>query len=94
MLFALSGLPNATSQIGASSTVQQICPPDLIGRMSGVLSAAGAIGAAVGTIGVGLLIDHVHVIGLFNVQAGLYFACGIGTWLPVVRRVEPLALAD
>lgn len=35
VLFALSGLPNATSQIGTSATAQHLCPPQVLGRLSG-----------------------------------------------------------
>ena len=98
VLFALTGLPNVTSQIGATSTAQTIGPPDVLGRLSGLLSATGAVGAAIGSIGVGLLIDRVHVRTLFNVQATLYAACGIFTYVAVIRPrshlMPDLATAD
>lgn len=87
-LFALSGLPNATSQIGASATAQRCCPAELRGRLAGVMSASGAIGAAVGTVSAGLLVDHVDVIPLFNAQALVYLAAGVATWLLIARRAE------
>ncbi|MDQ1424700.1 MAG: hypothetical protein QOD72_2198, partial [Acidimicrobiaceae bacterium] len=85
VLFALSGFPNVTSQIGAISTAQQICPPATLGRLSGILAATGAVGAAIGSVGVGLLIDHVQVRTLFNTQAALYGACGVATYFAVIR---------
>ena len=85
VLFALSGLPNATSQIGASATAQRLCPPELRGRLAGLLSATGSVGAAIGTVGVGLLVDRVGVIALFNGQALVYLACGIATYALIVR---------
>ena len=36
VLFALSGFPNATSQIGTSATAQHLCPPQVLGRLSGI----------------------------------------------------------
>ncbi len=87
VLFALSGIPNATSQIGAGATAQKYCPPELRGRLAGVLSATGAIGAAVGTIASGLLVDRVGIVPLFNAQALVYFACGVVALLLVVRRL-------
>ena len=87
VLFALSGLPNATSQIGTSATAQHLCPPQVLGRLSGIASASGAVGAAIGTIAAGLLVDHVSIIPLFNVQAICYLLCGIATYVLIVRRV-------
>lgn len=85
VLFALSGFPNVASQIGATSTAQQICPSETLGRLSGIMSATGALGAAIGAVGVGLLIDHVRLRTLFNAQAALYAVCGIATYFAVIR---------
>lgn len=93
VLFALSGLPNATSQIGTSATAQHLCPPEVLGRLSGIASATGAIGAAIGTIGVGLLVDHVPIIPLFDAQAFIYLLCGIATYWLIIRR-SPVAAAS
>ena len=90
-LFALSGLPNATSQIGTSATAQLLCPPALLGRLSGVGSATSAIGAAIGTVGVGLLVDHIRIIPLFNAQAVVYLLCGIATYGLITRRAPAAA---
>ncbi len=88
VLFALTGFPNATSQIGATATAQRWCPPEIRGRLSGVLSVTGAIGAAIGTIVAGALIDHVDVILLFNGQTTVFFLAGVVALLLVVRRVD------
>ena len=88
VLFALSGLPNATSQIGTSATAQYLCPPQVLGRLSGIASATGAIGAAIGTIAAGLLVDHVSIIPLFNAQAFCYLLCGVATYVLIVRRMR------
>ena len=61
LLFALSGFPNVTSQIGATTTAQRLCPPAALGRLQGLLSAATSAGAIVGSIGVGLMIDYIDV---------------------------------
>jgi Na+/melibiose symporter-like transporter len=87
VLFALSGLPNITSQVGATTTAQRLCPAAVLGRLRGILSAAGAAGALAGSIGVGLLIDHVDVRVLLNAQALLYVACGAVTYATIVRPV-------
>jgi MFS family permease len=87
VLFALSGLPNATSRIGTSATAQHLCPPQVLGRLSGISSATGAIGAAIGTIAAGLLVDHVPIIPLFDAQAVVYLLCGIATFWLIIRRM-------
>ncbi len=86
-LFSLSGFPNATSQIGANATAQRWCPPEIRGRLNGVMSATASIGAAIGTIAVGLLLDHVDVIVLFNTQTLMFFFCGVATLFLIVRRL-------
>jgi MFS family permease len=91
VLFALSGLPNATSQIGTSATAQHLCPPQVLGRLSGIASSTGAIGAAIGTIAVGLLVDHMPVIPLFDVQALMYLSCGVATYALIVRKIPASA---
>lgn len=85
-LFALSGLPNMTSQVGAMTTAQRLCPPAVLGRLQGLASATTSVGAIVGSIGVGLLIDHLDVKLLLNGQAALYVSCGALTYLAIVRR--------
>ena len=87
VLFALTGFPNATSQIGAQATAQRWCPPEIRGRLSGVAGATGAVGAAIGTIVAGALVDHVNVLVLFNVQTTMFFLAGVATLLLVVRRL-------
>ena len=84
-LFALSGLPNAASQIGSTATAQRFCPSELRGRLSGLADATGAAAAAVGTIGIGLLVDRIDVIGLFNTQAAVFLACAVCTYVFVIR---------
>lgn len=87
-LFALSGLPNATSQIGASATAQRWCPPELRGRLQGVMSATGSVGAAIGTIAAGLLVDHLSIILLMNALGFVYLLSGVTTYMLIVRRVK------
>lgn len=87
LLFALSGIPNATSQIGATATAQKYCPPELRGRLAGVASATDAVGAAIGTVAAGLLVDHVGIVTLFNGQGLVYLSCGFLALLLIVRRL-------
>lgn len=90
-LFALSGLPNMSSHIGATGTAQTLCPPELLGRLQGVGSALGAVGAITGSAAIAVLLDPVGVRPLLNVQAGLYVMCGVLTHLFVVhgRTLDP-----
>lgn len=90
VLFAVSGLPNATSQIGTAATAQRLCPPQVLGRLSGIASAAGSIGAAIGTIAAGLLVDHLPIIPLFDVQAFIYLLCGLSTYWLIIRRTPAI----
>ena len=85
VMFALSGLPNMTVQVGEAGAAQRLCPPPLLGRFLGLLSATGAVGAIVGSVVVGLLVDDVNVKVLLNAQAGLYVAAGVMVWATVSR---------
>jgi MFS family permease len=88
LLFALSGLPNMTSQVGATTTAQRLCPPSVLGRLQGLLSASTSAGAIVGSVGVGLLIDFIDVKTLLNAQGILYILCGVVTYLGIIRRID------
>ncbi len=92
VLFALTGVPNATSQIGAQATAQRWCPPAIRGRLAGVMSATGAIGAGIGTVVAGALVDHVNVVALFNGQTTMFFLAGVATLFLIVRRLDQTAV--
>ena len=53
--------------------------------LSGLADATGAAAAAVGTIGIGLLVDRIDVIGLVNTQAAVFLACAVCTYVFVIR---------
>ncbi len=89
IIFAMTGIPNITSQIGAAGAVQRLCPPELLGRFQGMSSAVGAVGAVIGSILVGLLLDGVGVEVLLNIQATLYVLSGVASYVFVIRR-QPL----
>ncbi|HEU5107047.1 MAG TPA: MFS transporter, partial [Micromonosporaceae bacterium] len=76
VLFALSGLPGAALQVGLFTVVQTTSPSGTLGRIAGVLTAGEAVGAAVGSILAGLLVDHVALVPLLDAQAGVYLVCG------------------
>ena len=94
VLFALSGLPNAASQIGASAMAQHRCPAELRGRLAGFSNVGDAVGAGVGTLVVALLIDRVGIVPLFDGQAFFYLAAGITSYLLVVRRLRQDPIAE
>ena len=77
ILFALTGFPNVTSQVGQRSTMQQLCPPEVLGRLSGLSSAVGAVGAGLGAGAAALLIDHLPVRVLFNAQTTCMLLCAL-----------------
>lgn len=85
LIFALSGLPNITSAIGANSTLQILSPTKILGRMAGLRSTVSATAALVGSLGAGLLVDRLGSIPLLNVQAGFYLAGGVATYVWIVR---------
>lgn len=77
VLFALSGLPGAAMGVGLETLVQQRSPRDLLGRVTGVLGAADAIGGALGATAAGLLLHHVSLVALLDAQAAIYVCCGV-----------------
>ncbi len=91
LIFALSGLPNMTRQIGTAGAVQRLCPPELLGRFQGLVSAVGSVGALIGVVLVGALLDGVGVKVLLNVQATLYVLSGFAAYLLVFRR-QPIRI--
>jgi hypothetical protein len=72
--------------------MQLLCPKDVLGRLSGLNSAMGAVGAGIGAGGVALLIDHVPVRVLFNAQTSCMAVAALIGYLFVLRptrRLEP-----
>jgi hypothetical protein len=85
ILFGLTGFPNITSQVGHRSAMQLLCPKDVLGRLSGLDAAIGAIGAGIGAGGVALLIDHVPVRVLFNAQTACMAVSALIGYFLVLR---------
>ena len=94
ILFALTGFPNVTSQVGQRSSMQTLCPPHVLGRLSGLSGAIGALGAGLGAGAAALLIDHVHVRVLFNAQTACFGLCAVIGYVFVLRRVEAGVTVD
>jgi predicted MFS family arabinose efflux permease len=77
ILFALSGFPGAALQVGLFTEVQTRSPPGTLGRVAGVLMAFEAVGASIGSILAGVLVDHLPLVPLLDAQAGVYLTCGV-----------------
>lgn len=88
VLFGLSGFPNVTAQVGLRSTAQVLCPPQVLGRLSGLMSSTGAVGAGIGSIGAGLLLELWSARVLFNMQVACFALCGVLGYLSVYRPVQ------
>jgi predicted MFS family arabinose efflux permease len=77
LLFALSGIPGAALTVGLFTTVQTTAPVAILGRVVGVLLASEAIGASIGSILAGVLVDRMALSTLLNSQAAVYLGCGL-----------------
>jgi len=92
VLFAMSGFPNVASQVGTTSTAQLLCPPEVLGRMGGLMSAATALGMGIGSASAGLLLEVTTARTVFNGQVAILLACGvISAWFVArpIRREQP-----
>ena len=85
VLFGLTGFPNVTSQVGTASTLQLLAPRDALGRMSGLSGAVAALGAGVGSIGTGVLLEQTTARVLFNAQTSCMAVCAVVGYLGVLR---------
>lgn len=85
LLFGLTGFPNVTSQVGTSATLQQLAPRQAIGRMSGLSGAVAALGAGIGSIGTGALLEQTTARVLFNAQISCMAICALIGYLGVLR---------
>ncbi len=88
VLFALTGFPNIASHVGTMSTAQLLCPPEVMGRLGGLMGAVGAAGMGLGSVTAGLLLEVFTARQLFNVQVGGFLLCGLLTAAFVVRPVR------
>jgi len=90
-LFAASGFPNVASQVGITSTAQLLCPPAVLGRLGGLMSAATALGFGIGSVAAGLLLERFTARVLFNGQVAILALCGVLSFVLVAR---PLLRAE
>jgi predicted MFS family arabinose efflux permease len=85
VLFGLTGFPNVTSQVGTTATLQLLAPRDAIGRMSGLSGAVAALGAGIGSIGTGALLEQTSARVLFNAQTSCMAVCAVIGYFGVLR---------
>lgn len=85
VLFGLTGFPNVTSQVGTSATLQQLAPRDTLGRMAGLSGAVSALGAGIGSIGTGSLLELTTSRVLFNAQTSCMIVCAAIGYFGVLR---------
>ena len=71
------GVPGAFMLAGALTLVQRGTADGQRGRVFGALSAAEGAAAVAGTVGAGLLGQHIGIIPVLAVQGGGYLAAGI-----------------
>lgn len=76
VLFSLSGIPGASVSVGLITTVQTRSPPAAIGRVAGLTTSLAAVGAAMGSILAGLMIDRVPLWALLDAEATVYLTTG------------------
>jgi predicted MFS family arabinose efflux permease len=94
LLFALSGVPGSALSVGLVTTIQTESPAGTLGRVAGVMRSLESIGAALGSILAGVLVDTVSVTALLDAQAIVYLVCGLLTFRlaqgrAVDHRTEP-----
>lgn len=85
VLFALSGFPNVTSQIGTSATLQLLAPRHVLGRLAGLSGAVAALGMGIGSLGSGGLLELTNARVLFNAQTSCMAVCAVIGYFGVVR---------
>ena len=93
ILFSLTGFPNVASQVGATSTAQTLCPPEVMGRLGGLMTATSAVGMGVGVVAAGVLIETFTSRFLLNGQAAIFLICGLAAAIFVARPAS-LGLAS
>jgi predicted MFS family arabinose efflux permease len=76
LLFSLSGLPGSAVSVGVVTTIQTESPSGTLGRVAGVMRSLESIGAALGSIVAGVLVDTVSLTWLLDAQAMVYVVCG------------------
>ncbi len=75
--YGLTGLPNVASGIGANATAQRISPPDVLGRVGGLMNAASALAFGFGALASGLLVEVISPIAILNGHVTIFVMCAV-----------------
>jgi predicted MFS family arabinose efflux permease len=94
VLFALSGVPGSALSVGLLTTVQTESPPAVLGRVVGVMRSSESIGAALGSVLAGVLVDTIPLTVLLDAQAIVYITCGVVMWTLVRARANVATPVD
>ncbi|MEM9463950.1 MAG: MFS transporter [Actinomycetota bacterium] len=86
--YGLTGFPNVASGVGAQSTAQRICPPEVLGRVGGLMSAATALAFGIGAIVAGLLLEVTSPQAILNGHVTLFVICAAIGWTYVRRPLR------
>lgn len=78
--YGATGFPNIAFGVGARSTSQRICPPDVLGRVGGLRGAIGAVSFGVGAMGAGLLLEVTSPQVVLNLEVTLFAVATIISW--------------
>ncbi|MEM9520103.1 MAG: MFS transporter [Actinomycetota bacterium] len=89
--YGLTGFPNTASGVGAQSTAQRISPPEVLGRVGGLMGAVNALAFGIGAIAAGLLLEVTSARAILNGHVTIFVLCSLVSWF-FVRR--PLRARD
>lgn len=92
--YGLTGFPNVASGVGSQSTAQRISPPEVLGRVGGLMSAATSLAFGIGAIGAGLLLEVMSARAILNGHVTIFVLCALIGWVFVqrpLRAAEPLS---
>ena len=86
--YGLTGLPNVASGVGAQSTAQRISPPEVLGRVGGLMGAATSLAFGVGAIAAGLLLEVLSARTILNGHVTIFVMCAVIGWVFVRRPLQ------
>jgi len=86
LLYGATGIPNVASGVGSSSTVQQLTPGEVMGRVGGVMASVSKLMFGLGALSAGLLLEVTTARVLLNVEATVFFVCALIAYVFVVDR--------
>jgi hypothetical protein len=91
VVFGLAGIPLSALGIGEATAMQRFSPPGMLGRIVGLGGALDAVTRGAGALAAGVLVAHVDLIVLLDVEAGILLACGVLAALLISdgRQVAP-----